>query len=203
MKISFNGAIWVQGSKMAFPPGSLRYDAAIDIISIWLKQEDLAVAYVLWSEVQNASGTTFGTKAEALAYLDVVFAAVGGEQSADLEAGEAIAAGMAVRCDAATTKFLLAQANSFNTAMIAGLAKTDASNGFIAQAARQSLSLPDWTASTGTALLVIGASYFLSASQAGKLTTIPPTVPGEVVCFIGQALNPTTLIIEISDPILL
>ena len=74
MKIAFDGAIWVQGSKTAFPPGSLRYDATLDVISIWLKQEAIAVIYVLWSDIQNASGATFGTKAEALAYLDAVFA---------------------------------------------------------------------------------------------------------------------------------
>lgn len=54
---------------------------------------------------------------------------------------------------------------------------------------------PDPTVIEGGLPLNIGSSYFLSATQAGKMTTIPPSGIGETVKLVGLAIDAYTLVI--------
>lgn len=65
------------------------------------------------------------------------------------------------------------------------------------------LSLPDWTAVTGSAALVAKATYFLDPSTPGRLTSTAPSAAGQVVQIVGREVAPDTLEIEIEPPILL
>lgn len=64
------------------------------------------------------------------------------------------------------------------------------------------LTLPDWTAATGGATLAPNAPYYLSATP-GQITATPPTTAGHRVQQVGVAVSPTTLSIQILQPILL
>ena len=65
------------------------------------------------------------------------------------------------------------------------------------------LSLENWLHSIGTIKLVPGAYYYLSPSQEGKLTLIPPNNVGETIVQIGRAQNEDTLSINIQMPLYL
>jgi hypothetical protein len=62
------------------------------------------------------------------------------------------------------------------------------------------LLLTDWTAITGTATLAAKAKYYLDII-AGKITTIAPSSPGQIVQRIGVALDSLTLSINIGESI--
>ena len=51
--------------------------------------------------------------------------------------------------------------------------------------------------------LTPGATYYLSPTIAGALTSTPPATVGQVVVSVGRALSTTVLDIEIAEPILL
>jgi len=61
----------------------------------------------------------------------------------------------------------------------------------------------DWTPVTGFTGLSPGKDYFLSASDAGELTTVAPTSNGEIVTRVGRAASTTELIVDIESPIVL
>jgi hypothetical protein len=117
----------------------------------------------------------------------------------DIEAVCALAlpAGMPVAVDRTTGKFIAADAAWKPAAFAAGLLRADAETGFVAPAATQQLTLPDWTAVAGTAQLAPGQPYFLAVG--GGLTTVAPT--SECVAMVGKALNATTLLINPQPPI--
>ena len=61
-----------------------------------------------------------------------------------------------------------------------------------------------WDAVAGTTGgLTHGATYYLSATTAGRLTSTAPTTVGLYRVAIGRALSSTVLIVEIDDPVLL
>lgn len=117
----------------------------------------------------------------------------------DLQAVMALAlpAGMPVAIDRASGKFIAADAAWKPAAFAAGLLRAAGEAGFVAAAATQRLSLPDWTAVAGTAQLASGLPYFLAAG--GGLTTVPPA--SECVALIGTAVDPSTLLIAPQPPI--
>ena len=65
------------------------------------------------------------------------------------------------------------------------------------------LALSDWTAVTGSVSLVPGASYYLHPSAAGMLTTTAPSVAGQYVIRVGQAVSTTTMNVTIESSVLL
>lgn len=65
------------------------------------------------------------------------------------------------------------------------------------------ITLPDWSAVTGTAALSPRAVYFLDDSVSGGLTTVPPTRAGEVIQVVGRAVGANSLELEISQSIML
>ena len=112
------------------------------------------------------------------------------------QASEPIPAGCAVMI-LANTKAALATNN------VLGLAKTTVATGSPLDIAKTSLTLANWSAVTGSALLTPGSVYFLSHLIAGHLTKVPPTDSGQRCIRVGKAVNTTTLSIEISQPVLL
>jgi hypothetical protein len=114
-----------------------------------------------------------------------------------------VTAGQVVRVQA-NTHLILAQADSLVGADATGIVITDAGSGFAAKfATAGQLTLTDWTAITGSALLTPGTTYFLDPDSPGVLTSIPPALPGQVVIALGEALSTVTFSISLGSPILL
>ena len=65
------------------------------------------------------------------------------------------------------------------------------------------VTLDDWTNATGSADLTPVATYYLSATDDGEITSTTPSTDGEFVVKIGTALNARTLNIEIGEGIAL
>lgn len=59
------------------------------------------------------------------------------------------------------------------------------------------MQLADWTAVAGTADLVPGATYYLSATRAGGMDVLVPSGAGVTVVQVGRAISARTLEIEI------
>lgn len=122
----------------------------------------------------------------------------GSASTIDAVADVAVAAGMPLAISRATGHFVKADAASKPIAFVAGLAQASTSVGFVASSVRDSLTLADWTAITGSTALAVGQTYFLGAG--GGLTTTPPGPPNCITA-IGIAASATTLIIEPENPI--
>lgn len=98
----------------------------------------------------------------------------------------------------------LAKADAPSTSTVAGLASTNSNPGNTCSYFNDSnLTLTDWTEVIGTTTLTVGSIYYLSPTVAGKLTAVAPTIPGQCVAKIGQAINTISLSIEIEPRILL
>jgi len=96
--------------------------------------------------------------------------------------------------------FELANASLEATALVVGLVTTAGNAGNQGEITTGGILVQsNWTAVTGSALLTVGAEYFLSQTS-GMLT---PTGPTDLVqASIGRAINPTTFSIEIQTPFL-
>jgi hypothetical protein len=85
----------------------------------------------------------------------------------------------------------LGLARSQNTeaeAVIAGILKTPATSGFIADYDYEIVDLPTWTAAAGTATLTPGMWYYLSGTS-GMMTSAAPNVG--YLSVVGYALSTT------------
>ena len=51
--------------------------------------------------------------------------------------------------------------------------------------------------------LTLGNTYYLDPANAGRLTSIAPTTTGQTIIIVGSAVNTTTLLINIQEPLLL
>jgi hypothetical protein len=122
--------------------------------------------------------------------------------TSDVQAGENIAPGAPVRIDTVTGLIRLASASAIATATVLGIPDTAALTGFICSAQIAKVTLSNWTAITGAASLLPGQTYFLGLT-AGTLTLAPPTSGGQCIVKVGIAQNSTTLVIEITQPMLL
>jgi len=90
----------------------------------------------------------------------------------------------------------LAKANAASTHKVAGIALESQSEAFsVKYAADGKLTTPDWTAIAGTSVLTPGKTYFVSDTEAGKITDTAPSASGSYVCPVGEAK--TTLILDI------
>lgn len=63
--------------------------------------------------------------------------------------------------------------------------------------------LQDWTSVIGQVNLFPRGYYFLDPNNPGRMTTTPPTMVGQILQFIGQAVSPKKLSLAISQAILL
>ena len=95
----------------------------------------------------------------------------------------------------------LAQANSSYTAEVVGFAVNDTLVSFSCTYSKNPVVLSDWTNISGNTLLNTNSDYFLSYDSPGTITNVVPTKGYSV--FMGEALNTTTLQVEIEDPYLL
>lgn len=119
------------------------------------------------------------------------------------QSDDVVSAGMAVYINRTTQHFAKAIANDQNAAIVVGLAMQDTAIGFALNAQKNILTLQNWTAVIGQPTLTPGFDYFLSPTVAGQLTTVPPVTTGQLVVFIGTATSPTTLALELAEPVLL
>lgn len=132
-----------------------------------------------------------------------------GQDEADVLEGEnksggALVPGQAVAVHSSGTGFVLADATG-DTLPAAGFVVVGAAAAAsITVTTDGLLTLTDWSALTTEAgtLLAAHAVYFLSTT-AGKITTTPPTTAGNVNHYVGRAVGPQTLEVEIGYPILL
>jgi hypothetical protein len=64
------------------------------------------------------------------------------------------------------------------------------------------LTAEQWDAVTSTGGLVTNARYFVSENVPGRITTTRPTGGSSLVTYVGIALSPTTLMIQMSSAVL-
>ena len=94
-----------------------------------------------------------------------------------------------------------ASASAKASSFVVGLAQTDTGAGFVATALQGAFALSDWTSITGSASLVPGSPYFLTAS--GGLSITPPNISGQCIVVVGEAVDTVTLRVSPQPPILL
>lgn len=150
-----------------------------------------------WARVQadtSTSTTTLNAHESRLDNLD------GGPQSAIFDATASAGAPVYVTSSGHVG---LADADSVATSDVVGLAiaavtsgntGTYQSDGFV--------TLANWTAVIGAALLIAGTRYYLS-DTAGALTATAPTAAGKVVVLVGIAVTTTKLQLVKDDGTLL
>lgn len=98
--------------------------------------------------------------------------------------------------------FRVSQANSLSTICNGILASITGSNSTGTIIFIGLLQLADWTVATGgSPTLTVGSYYYLSQGAAGIITTIPPTGTGQINQYLGLAVEPDTLSINILQPI--
>jgi hypothetical protein len=131
-----------------------------------------------------------------------VAGAVSGVPPLTIVAAVNLSAGQPVYVDPISGQLKLASATVLASSMVAGLIQSVTLATFAASIATTTLTLPDWTAAIGTALLTKGARYFLGVT-AGTLSLSAPATPGQSVVSVGIALSTTQLEITPTPPILL
>lgn len=89
------------------------------------------------------------------------------------------------------------------SSMVVGILSVAVIVGYAADVATIGLFSKDsWIYSTGSLFLVVGADYYLDNSN-GMMTTNATTILGTSVVYVGKAVSPTTINIQIGSPILL
>ena len=103
-----------------------------------------------------------------------------------------------------TNLLTLSRADADDTALVAGVVVAGAAAGHPAQwTVDHPVERPDWTPLTedGSAALVPGAAYYLSATLAGGITRTPPATSGQWVVPVGHAVAPTVLHVTPGTPV--
>ncbi len=115
----------------------------------------------------------------------------------------ALSIGMAVATHTSGTGVNKARADSNATRCI-GLSLTATNPSFTATIQTGGVfTLANWTSIIGSASLSANTVYYLDPSTAGLLTSKAPTTAGLYVQRVGTAVSPTSLEIEIEQPIFL
>lgn len=102
----------------------------------------------------------------------------------------------------------LARANASGTKKVIGLVASTTiattASGNILTDGILTASTGQWDAVTGqTGGLTAGATYFLSAATAGRLTTTAPTTTGQYVAPVGIALSTVSMRLDVDRTVLL
>ena len=136
---------------------------------------------------------------QALLALQAAIAGMGGGSAVEIEltAGEALSQGDAVYIDADGKLQKADQALTRDKATVAGLVKEDVA---IDQLAKLVFSGKIDLASGGFTFTP-GDRYFLGT--AGAISTTPPSATNNYVVLVGEALDTTTLALNIDVPVLL
>lgn len=99
----------------------------------------------------------------------------------------------------------LARANAAGTAFCIGIAQQFALSGapvYARYVGPVELTTAEWDAIAGTSGgLTTGATYYLSSTSAGKLTSVAPSASGSFVVAVGVATSRTTLLVGQHVPI--
>lgn len=136
--------------------------------------------------------------------LNRVSAGVGGAgpggETTVREADETLVPGEVVYITA-LGKAAKARADAVGTRRASGVVEVGAAAGFPATIRTHgTVTLADWTAITGSATLTPNASYYLSTSTAGNMTTTAPTTTGWVTR-VGTAISANDLDVNPEPPI--
>lgn len=103
-----------------------------------------------------------------------------------------------------STQVTKGQGNALATSKIAGLAIvgiTSAASGLIQANGVVVLTTTQWDAVTGqTGGLTTGATYFLSLTTAGSITTSVPNTTGQYSVILGRAISTTDFELDIDLP---
>jgi hypothetical protein len=118
------------------------------------------------------------------------------------QAVQAFAAGQVAQATVSGA-YDLAIASGINSSSALGLALASASAAAAVSISAGYVTIADWTGATGVAALSPKATYYLSATSAGNLTTVAPSNTGQCVVKIGVAINTQTMLVEIEKPYLI
>lgn len=168
----------------AHPPGSKPAPSANDFAALTL-----------------AIDKARGGAVEATIQSDIA-AAISGVSQLAIVASVNVAAGQPVYVDPVSGQLNLASSAALASSMVFGLAQAPTLAMFAAPVSIATITLSDWTATVGKALLAKGARYFLGVTP-GTLMLGAPTTPGQAVVSVGIALSTTQLEITPTPPILL
>jgi hypothetical protein len=99
---------------------------------------------------------------------------------------------------AAGTNVKLARANASSTTFCIGLCVQYAAEGapcYARFAGPVTLPIAAWDQIGASGGLVVGATYYVSSTNAGFLTTVAPSAGGTFTEAVGVALSPTTMLV--------
>jgi hypothetical protein len=126
----------------------------------------------------------------------------GGNSTDAKQAVQNFAAGQVAQATSSST-YDLASAASINNAAALGVATAAVTAGSAVTISTGFVTVTDWTVATGATSLTPKATYYLSATAAGNMTTTAPSASGQCVTKIGVAVNPQTMLVEIEKPYLI
>jgi hypothetical protein len=196
-------ALYIKGYRDSFTAGSL----VADVTSIGVGVRVLHGADYLvndaWGNYTREDGSGFASPDEVMAYLTAQFAmrrAVGEIFGVPAVAGADLVQGQPVAVSRASGQLLPARADTYTLSFVAGVASADTAQGFIDRPIHGAVTLPDWTALTGSPDLSVGQLYFVG--PAGGLT-LAPRLDTQCIARVGLATAPQTLVVEPSTPIIL
>lgn len=200
-----SGSIVIAGNG-AFPARSLVATVS-NVLPDTIQINDLAgrgEQAVTWANLTSLDGSfKAASMADALAYLQGEFAKscpIGEIFGAPVVAGADLVRGQPVAVSRTSGQLLPARADTYTLAFVAGVASADTAQGFANQPAHGAITLPDWSALTGTISLNVGELYFVGPE--GGLTA-SPRLDTQCVVRVGLATTPQTLVVEPSTPIIL
>lgn len=178
-----------------------------------------SIAYVIDAYIRflvDAEGVHFGNKEDQFATVSTDLLTetqtfqfpdqsgiIALEESVTKINGEvfSIQAGQPVALDSGTD-CLLASSASINTRAIGIAYAVTGTGDTVAIKTQGRYTLADWTNVMGTVSLVPDADYYLGEIP-GVLTTSPVDLPNYVLQFVGRAVGPQTLLLDLARPILL
>jgi len=196
-------ALYIEGYRDSFVAGSLAADYTPIGVGVRVLHGTDYLVNDAWQNYTRSGGGTFASPDDLMAYLTAQFAMrrpVGETFGVPAVAGADLIQGQPVAVSRASGQLLPARADTYTLAFVAGVAPADTTQGFATQPAHGAITLPDWSAMTGSAALSAGQLYFVGPG--GGLTTTPRL---DIACVarVGLATTPQTLVVEPSTPIIL
>lgn len=196
--------ILIDSYPQPFIAGSLVAILSNGAVEIRRVESSFLFTAIPWDMVADRNYQTFASPDEVMAYLAAEFAksrSVGDSFSIASVAGEPLPAGAPVAVSRGSGRLMLARADTYQLAFVAGIVVAQTDPGFATKPGRGAVTFDDWTASTGAAALMSGQPYFLAPS--GGLSLLPIQTGSTCLAKIGLAASLSTLIVEPSPPILL
>jgi hypothetical protein len=196
-------ALYIEGYRDSFTAGSLTADYTPLGVGIRVLHGSEYIVNDDWQAYTHQDGSTFASPDDLMAYLTAQFAmrrAVGEIFGVPAVAGADLVQGQPLAVSRASGQLLPARADTYTLSFVAGVASADTAQGFADRPVHGAVTLPDWTALTGSPALSVGQLYFVG--PAGGLTTAP-RLDTQCIARVGLATAPQTLVVEPSTPIIL